>query len=69
MEQTIESLVKGLDPKAFFRISRECVIQIPHIKDIVAYSNTRLKIEVLPKIDIDLVVSRERVKDFKLWIS
>jgi two-component system response regulator LytT len=69
MEQTIESLVKGLDPKAFFRISRKCIIQIAHISDIVAFSNARLKIEIKPEIDIDLVVSRERVKDFKLWIS
>ena len=69
MEQTIESLVKELDPKAFFRISRKCIIQIAHIRDIVAFSNARLKIEIKPEIDIDLVVSRERVKDFKLWIS
>lgn len=69
MEQTIESLVKELDPKAFFRISRKCIIQITHIRDIVAFSNARLKIEIKPEIDIDLVVSRERVKDFKLWIS
>ncbi|MBT5585422.1 MAG: response regulator transcription factor [Flavobacteriaceae bacterium] len=69
MEQTIESLVKELDPKAFFRISRKCIIQIAHISDIVAFSNARLKIEIKPEIDIDLVVSRERVKDFKLWIS
>ena len=69
MEQTIESLVKELDPKAFFRISRKCIIQIAHISDIVAFFNARLKIEIKPEIDIDLVVSRERVKDFKLWIS
>ena len=69
MEQTIESLVKELDPKAFFRISRKCIIQIANISDIVAFSNARLKIEIKPEIDIDLVVSRERVKDFKLWIS
>lgn len=69
MEQTIEFLVKELDPKAFFRISRKCIIQIAHIRDIVAFSNARLKIEIKPEIDIDLVVSRERVKDFKLWIS
>ena len=69
MEQTIESLAKELDPKAFFRISRKCIIQIAHIRDIVAFSNARLKIEIKPEIDIDLVVSRERVKDFKLWIS
>ena len=69
MEQTIESLVKELAPKAFFRISRKCIIQIAHIRDIVAFSNARLKIEIKPEIDIDLVVSRERVKDFQLWIS
>ena len=69
MEQTIESLVKELDPKAFFRISRKCIIQIAHIRNIVAFSNARLKIEIKQEIDIDLVVSRERVKDFKLWIS
>ena len=69
MGQTIEALVLEIDPNIFFRISRKCIIQISHIKDIVAYSNARLKIEVRPEIDVDLIVSRERVKDFKLWLS
>lgn len=69
MGQSMESLLSGLDPAIFFRISRQAIVQLSYIKDIVNFSSTRLKIMVSVATPFDLVVSRERVKDFKLWIS
>ncbi len=63
----IEQLV---DPKLFFRISRDFIINYYAIRDMVAYSSNRLKI-ILPNWTEkeEILVSRERVTNFKKWMD
>jgi two-component system, LytTR family, response regulator LytT len=69
VESTLELLEQELDPKDFFRISRKFIIPLQAIKEIVVYSNSRLKV-ILPSYKEDeVVVSREKVSDFKNWIG
>ncbi|PWA10871.1 LytR/AlgR family response regulator transcription factor [Flavobacterium laiguense] len=69
MDSTLELLEQELDTAAFYRISRKFIISLKAIKEIVMYSNSRLKI-VLPSYKEDeVVVSREKVSDFKNWIG
>lgn len=69
LETTLENLEAELEPKTFFRISRKFYININHIKDIVSYTNSRLQIKLNRFSDQEIIVSRERVKDFKLWLD
>jgi two-component system response regulator LytT len=69
LETTLEFLENDLDPKEFYRISRKFIIPLRAIKEIVVYSNSRLKV-ILPSYATDeVVVSREKVSDFKNWIG
>ncbi|MFV8342772.1 LytR/AlgR family response regulator transcription factor [Flavobacterium sp. XS2P39] len=69
VECTLEVLEQELDPVEFFRISRKFIIPLKAIKEIVLYSNSRLKV-ILPSYkDDDVVVSREKVTEFKTWIG
>jgi two-component system response regulator LytT len=69
MDSTLELLEQELDTADFYRISRKFIISLKAIKEIVLYSNSRLKI-VLPSYKEDeVVVSREKVSDFKNWIG
>lgn len=69
LETTLEVLEQELDPAAFYRISRKFIIPLKAIKEIVVYSNSRLKI-ILPTYKAEeVIVSREKVADFKNWIS
>ena len=69
LEGTLEQLEVELDPKDFFRVSRKFIIPMKAIRDIVVYSNSRLKV-ILPTYKEDeVIVSRERVNDFKTWIG
>lgn len=69
LEGTLEQLETELDPKDFFRVSRKFIVPMKTIKDIVVYSNSRLKL-ILPTYKEDeVIVSRERVNDFKNWIG
>lgn len=69
LETTLELLEQDLDPEEFYRISRKFIIPLKAIKEIVVYSNSRLKV-ILPSYASDeVIVSREKVSDFKTWIG
>ncbi|MCP9200056.1 LytTR family DNA-binding domain-containing protein [Gramella sp. GC03-9] len=65
----LEQLEDELDPKHFYRINRKCIINIGSIKDILSYTNSRLQIKLDKFDEFPLIVSRERVKDFKSWLN
>ena len=69
IEESLEQLETMLSPDLFFRVSRKFYVNINAIKDIVAYSNNRLKIALYNYAGSEIIVSRERVKDFKEWLN
>jgi two-component system LytT family response regulator len=66
---TLEQLEGLVDPKQFFRINRKYLICLKSIQDIIAYSNSRLKLKLAVSTDDDVIVSRERVSEFKEWLE
>jgi len=69
IESTLEVLEQELDTNDFYRISRKFIIPMKAIKEIVVYSNSRLRV-ILPTFkDEEVIVSREKVSDFKNWIG
>jgi len=69
IEDTLEQLEAKLQPETFFRVSRKYFVNINAIKDIIYYSNSRLKLVLQSYNESEIIVSRERVKDFKNWIA
>jgi len=69
LDTTLEQLENELQPKIFFRVSRQFYVNINHIKVIVSYTNSRLQIRLQRFKEQEIIVSRERVKDFKLWLE
>ncbi|MFI0491469.1 LytR/AlgR family response regulator transcription factor [Flavobacterium sp.] len=69
IESTLEVLEQELDPAEFYRISRKFIVPLKAIKEIVVYSNSRLKLILPTYKDEEVVVSREKVSDFKIWIG
>ncbi|MDX1427843.1 MAG: LytTR family DNA-binding domain-containing protein [Salegentibacter mishustinae] len=69
VDVSLENLEKDLDPEKFFRINRKSIVNIDCIEDIISYTNSRLEIKVKAFNEFQLIVSRERVRDFKKWIS
>lgn len=66
---TLESLEEILDPKLFFRINRSFIVNINAIQDVVVFSNSRLKITCNIKWESEMIVSREKVGEFKEWFD
>jgi two-component system LytT family response regulator len=69
IDYTLETLEDLLDPKNFFRINRTYILNINSIKDVIVYSNSRLKIMVTQEFDKEIIVSREKVSVFKEWFD
>ena len=66
---TLDTLIEQLDPKQFFRISRQFILNINSINTISKHFNGRLKLTVNPSISEDIYVSRNRVPAFLAWLD
>lgn len=70
IDYSLDKIEQLVDSKSFFRINRNFIINFSAIRDIIAYSSNRLKIMLKDWIEKeDIIVSRERVFDFKEWID
>lgn len=69
VDYTLEQLEGLLNPKKFFRINRKAILSIESILKIAPYLNNRLFLETTPAAPFDLIVSRDRVNDFKNWLD
>ena len=66
---SIDQLSAVLDPDNFFQVNRKYVLNFECIRNIHSWFNSRLKVEIAPQAKEDIIVSRERVKAFKLWLD
>lgn len=69
LDSTLDSLEEELSPQKFYRVSRKFYVNINAIKDIIDYTNSRLQIKLNKFNEQEIIVSRERVKDFKNWLN
>lgn len=66
---SLDKLVTLLNPKDFFRISRQSLVSFHAIQAAHTYFKGKLKLDVLPKSNIELLVNSDRVTDFKEWLG
>ena len=69
LDYKLERLVDVLNRADFFRVNRTFIINISDIKDVLLYSNSRLKISSDVFNEKDIIVSREKVAAFKQWFE
>lgn len=68
LDSTLEQLQDELEPHKFFRISRKFIVNVNAINDMISYTNSRLQIKLNTYKEQDVIVARERVKEFKEWL-
>ena len=64
---TLDELQELLDEKKFFRVNRQFIINSNFIKNIHTSPYYKVEMEFQPEEEI--TVSRDRVKDFKEWLT
>ena len=69
LDYSLDQVQQLIDPEKFFRINRNYLIQINAIQDIYNYSSSRLGIKINGIDHLNLIVSREKVGEFKKWLD
>jgi DNA-binding LytR/AlgR family response regulator len=66
---SLEKLVTILNPNDFFRISRQFLVSFPSIQTVHAHIKGKLKLELIPKSKFEVLVSGDRITEFKEWLG
>ena len=69
VDYSLDKLDNIINPKDFFRINRQFIVNISSIEKMYSLSKSRIKIELNPKPDTEIIVSYSRVSDFKKWLN
>jgi DNA-binding LytR/AlgR family response regulator len=70
VDYSLDQLQQLVHPDQFFRINRNCLVNIDAVNKMVSYSSSRIKVELQPEFKAeDLIVSRDKVADFKKWMD
>lgn len=69
IDYSIEEIYPQLNPKDFYRVSRSHIVSIRHIENAISYSSSRLKVIIHNVPNAEIIVARDRVKDFKNWMG
>jgi DNA-binding LytR/AlgR family response regulator len=69
LDHSLEQVESLVDPDHFFRVNRKFLVARDAIKDIISYTNSRLKLSLSQPAEEEIIVSREKVKEFKRWLE
>lgn len=71
IDQTIVGVEERLCPSDFFKINRKFIVSFKAIEQMIKYSGSRIKLVLkpLPPLDMDSIVSTERVQEFRQWLN
>ena len=69
LENNLTQLEEQLQPKKFYRINRQLMVNIDAITKVHTWLGGRLKLEISPFTSLDTMVSRDRVNGFKEWLG
>lgn len=69
VDHSLEALEQMVNPRLFFRINRQFIINMHAIINMYAYSKSRIKLELKPACEKETIVSVERSSSFKAWLN
>ena len=69
VDYTLDELEELLDPNQFYRAGRAFIVHLKSIAQIHTYFNSKLKLELTPESDKEVIISREKAGDFKEWLG
>lgn len=66
---SLDKLEQELDPSLFWRANRTYIVSDKAIVKVHNYFNYKLKLEINPSPETDVVISRKKVSEFKNWYA
>lgn len=69
IDYSLDKLTQIIDPKQFFRISRQFIVSLNAIQMVHTISAGKLKLDLIPGTKQEVAVSGDRVSAFKEWLG
>ncbi len=69
MDESLDEIEHQVNPHEFFRINRQLITSARSITNIESYFNGKLKLELMPSTNNEVLVSREKAAAFKKWLN
>lgn len=69
IDLSLDKLGEQLDPDSFFRANRRAILNIGAIQRVEPYFNGKAVVQVQPPFKEKIVVSKEKIGAFKLWLN
>jgi two-component system LytT family response regulator len=69
VDYSLDELTQLLPAAMFFQLNRQFIANIDCIKSIHSYFNGKLKVDLLPATNDEVIVSREKASEFKKWLN
>lgn len=69
IDLSLNKLEDQLDPKSFFRVNRQLIVNVDAVDHASPYYKGRLKVFITPAFKSDVIVSEERAAAFKAWLN
>lgn len=69
IDNTLDEVEEVLNPDKFFRANRQFIINIDAIAEIHPYFKGRVKLNLNPQQEGDLIISAEKSRSFKDWLD
>lgn len=69
IDHTLEELEDILNPEYFFRISRRYIVSFDSVYEVKGLISSKIEVKLNQPCEHELIVSRERVHEFKLWLD
>ncbi|WP_298142499.1 LytTR family DNA-binding domain-containing protein [Flavobacterium sp.] len=69
IDQSLENIFSKIDPNLFFRVNRQAIVGFKSIQQMIIWSKSRVKLELKPTPEEDIIVSIDKSGDFKKWLN
>ncbi|WP_338867943.1 LytTR family DNA-binding domain-containing protein [Spirosoma sp. SC4-14] len=69
LDYTLDELAQMLDPRRFFRLNRQIIAELGAVDKVHLYFNGKLKVNLRPAFEEEVIVSREKAGEFKQWLG
>lgn len=67
-DNTLYKLEEELDGRQFFRLNRRFLVNFTNVISFTSYSKNRIKVKLIPEPEEEIIVSSEKIKEFKQWL-
>ncbi len=66
---SLDKLENLVNPEIFFRINRQAMVNYKAIEKISVFSKSRIKLELSPKSEVEMLVSANKSHSFRIWLD